>query len=347
MSAPIIATPSTAGLRAVCERIAGALRAGKTPVVAPEEIPCFTPAALHGDPNVSPDSLRQVLEALTDADVTTLDRAIAAIDANERAWLGFKIVTDPAAALDSEDTDVVALRGKGMGSADARPGIFLVVNPTLGRDAEVVFSRPPSKRDWFQMLDVTRGPSMHDEQYAGVAWKAVPLFHRERVFLLGAGTVSAEVERVANMVEFETLVVDHDPAYLNHERFPLSTRVLIDGFDAIPDLGITPEDYVCVLTRGHMYDPQALVYAIRSGAQYVGMMGAAEKNERVFELAQREHIDRATLEATHTPIGLRFGAKTPTELAMAVVAELIQVRHERRKAAAAGKTSGRPAVTLG
>jgi len=79
--------------------------------------------------------------------------------------------------------------------------------------------------------------------------------------------------------------VDYDPAYLYAERFPLSTRVLIESFDAIPDLGITPDDYVCVLTRGHMFDPQALIYGIRSGAGYVGMMGT-QKNARVFELAE-------------------------------------------------------------
>jgi xanthine dehydrogenase accessory factor len=338
--------PSVAGLRAVCERIIAALRSGEIPVVAPEEIPCFDPSALEGDPSVSPDSLEDVLGALTRADVPTLERAVAAIDADERAWLGFKIVTDSIAALDSEDTDVVALRGKGQGSADALHGVFLVLNPTGGRDAEIVFSRAPSRRDWFQMLDITRGPQMHNEQYAGVAWKSVPLFHRERVFLLGAGTVAAEVERVANMVDFETIAVDHDPAYLNTERFPLSRRVLIETFEAIPDLDIRPEDYVCVLTRGHMYDPQALVHGIRTGARYVGMMGAAEKNQRVFELAEKMGVDRATLEATHTPIGLKFGARTPTELAMSVVAELIQVRNERRKAAAAGKSSGRPAFTL-
>jgi xanthine dehydrogenase accessory factor len=335
--------PSTAGLRAVCERIAAALRSGDVPVVAPGEIPCFAPSALQGDPSLSPDSLKQVLGALTQADVPTLERAIAAIDQNERAWLGFKVVTDPAAALDSEDTDVVAVRGKGMGSGDALPGLFLVVNPTGGRDAEVVFSRTPSRRDWFQMLDITRGPQMHNEQYAGVAWKSVPLFHRARVFLLGAGTVAAEVERVANMVDFQTLVVDYDAAYLNPERFPLSERILIAGFEAIPDLGITPEDYLCVLTRGHMYDPEALVHGIRTGAGYVGMMGCAEKNERVFELATKSGIDRATLEATHTPIGLKFGAKSPTELAMSVVAELIQVRYARRKAAAAARSAGRVA----
>jgi xanthine dehydrogenase accessory factor len=327
-------TSTRSSLRAVCERIIAALRSGEPPVVAPEEIRCFAPAAIEGDPNLTPHSLADILGALTKADVPTFERALAAIDANERAWLGFKLVTDPAAALDSEDTDVVGLRGRGMGSADARPGVFVVLNPTGDRDqAELVFSRAASVRDRFQMLDVTRGPRMHDEQYAGVAWKSVPLFHRSRVILFGAGTVSAEVERVANLVDFETVVVDFDPAYLNAERFPLSERVLIESFDAIPELGITPDDFVCVLTRGHMHDPQALVYGVRSGAGYVGMMGCAEKNHRVFELAQQANVDRAALEATHTPIGLKFGAKTPAELAMSITAELIQVRHERRKAA--------------
>jgi xanthine dehydrogenase accessory factor len=338
--------PSTATLRAACERIIAALRAGQAPTASPDEIRCFTPGALEGDPSVTPASLAAVLASLSPADVPILERAVSAIDRNERAWLGFKVVTDPAAALDSEDTDVVALRGKGMGSADGQHGVFFVFNPTGAReDTEILFSRKASRRDLFQMADITRGPQMHDEQYAGVAWKSVPLFGRVRVFLMGAGTVAAEVERVANMVDFETIAVDPDPAYLNPERFPLSTRVLIDGFDPIPDLGITKDDYVCVLTRGHMYDPQALVYGIRSGACYVGMMGAAEKNARVFDLAEKAGIDRATLQATHTPIGIRFGAKSPTELAMSVVAELIQVRHERRKAGA--RPSGAHFVPLG
>ena len=341
-----VKTPSALNLRPVCARIVAALAAGRTPEVSPEEVPCFTPGALAGDPSVRPESLAAVLAALGPADIPVLERAVAAIDRDERAWLGFKIVTDPAAALDSEDTDVVALRGKGMGSADAQHGVFVVVNPTGAReDTEIHFARPASRRDRFQMADITRGPQMHDEQYAGVAWKSVPLFGRARVFLMGAGTVAAEVERVANMVDFETIAVDHDPAYLNPERFPLSTRVLIESFDAIPDLGVTKDDYVCVLTRGHMFDPQALVYGVRSGACYVGMMGAKEKNARVFDLAEQAGVDRATLEATHTPIGIRFGAKSPVELAMSVVAELIQVRYERRKAGA--KPTGAHFVPLG
>lgn len=326
-------TDSVLDLRAACVRILGSLKAGMRPV--PEVFPCFAPSALRGDPRVKPGASGTVLASLTQADIPTFERAIEAMDSGERAWLGFKIVTDPLAAVDSEDTEVVARRGKGMGSADGQHGVFLVIDAPGGRDrTQLIFGRPFSDRDRFQMLDITRGPQMHSQQYAGVAWKAVSLLRRTRVFLLGAETVSAEVERIASLADFETVVVDFDPAFLSAERFPLSQRILIGSFDAIPDLGIGPDDFVCVLTRGHMHDPQALVHGIQAGAGYVGMMGHPLKNERVFTLAERSGLDRAALLATHTPIGLNFGARTPVELAIAIVAELIQVRRDRHPASA-------------
>ncbi len=318
-------------MRSVCAGILGALRSQRKPAVAPEEIPCFAPRALQGDPWGNADLPGAVLASLTEEDIPTLERAIQAIDSGERAWLGFKIVTDAAAAVDSEDTDVVAHRGKGLGSADGRHGVFLVIDAPGGRtNAQLIFGRACSERDRRQMLDITRGPQMHGEQYAGLTWKSVPLLKQTRVFIMGAGTVSAEVERIANLADFTTLVVDSDPAFLNAARFPLSERILIDSFDAIPDLGVGPDDFVCVLTRGHMHDPQALVHGVRAGAGYVGMMGSARKNERVFDLAARSGIDRSVLLATHTPIGLKFGARSPVELAISVVAELIQVRRDRQ-----------------
>jgi xanthine dehydrogenase accessory factor len=309
---------SRTDLRSVCARLLGALRMRQEPALAPGEIPCFSPSALRGEPWGKADLPGAVLASLTEEDIPTLERAIQAIDSGERAWLGFKIVTDAAAAVG------------GNGSADGRHGVFLVVDAPGDRaNAQLIFGRPCSERDRRQMLDITRGPQMHGEQYAGLAWKSVPLLKQTRVFIMGAGTVSAEVERIANLADFATLVVDFDPAYLNAARFPLSERILIDSFDAIPDLGIGPDDFVCVLTRGHMHDPQALVHGVRAGAGYVGMMGSARKNQRVFDLAEQSGIERSALEATHTPIGLKFGARSPVELAISVVAELIQVRRDR------------------
>lgn len=329
-----VTTAKTASLREVIERMISALKAGETPVAAPNEIKCFSAEELEGDPNVVPESLQDVLATLTEADIPTLERAIEAIDANEQAWLGFKIVTDPEVAIISEDTEVVAYRGEG--SADGDHGIFVVIDtPTDDReDAQLFFSRHATRRDRLQMFDIARGPHMHDEQYAGVAWKSVPLFGVDRVFLMGASSVSAPLEQLAHMVGFQTVAVDYDPEYLNAERFPLSKRVLIDSFEDIPDLGIGPNDYICVLTRGHMFDPEALAWGVSTGAGYVGMIGCAEKNERIFGMLEAAGHDRSVLETTHTPIGLKFGAKSNTELAICIVAELIQVRRERRRAVA-------------
>lgn len=312
-------------IKTTLQSLIASLQQGKAPETSIEEFSCFSPSALEDHPDIDADALKVILASLSKADIPTLERALQALDEDTPAWLGFKIVTDAAAAVDSEDTDVVGIKGKGQGSADAQPGIFFA-----NEDKEIVFSRPYSDRDMFQMLDITRGPHMHSEQYAGVAWLSMPLERVGKAFIFGAGEVPLWVARMARDVDFESVVIDDDELFLNAERFPFSKRVLIGDWAALPDLGVTERDYVLVLTRGHMHDPEALMYGIESGAQYVGMMGCAIKNERVFEMAKAKGVTTEQIEATHSPIGLKFGAKTPPELAMCIVAQMIQVRSELR-----------------
>lgn len=316
----------TRSLQQTIEAMREALAQGAQPVATPEELSCFSPRALEGNPDVTPEHLKLILDALGPEDIPTLDAALEKLRLNESAWLGFKIVTDPQMAVDSKDTKVVNIIGKGEGSADGLPGVFVATE-----DKQIIFSRQYSVRDSIQMLDITRGPHMHNEQYEGLAWLSIPLKRTGIVYIFGACEASHFLEKMAQDCDFKTVVIDYDAKYLNEERLPLSRRVLIESFEDIPDLGITEEDYVLVLTRGHMYDPEVIAYGIRSGAQYVGMMGCGMKNDRVFELAEAQGATRQQLEATHTPIGLHFGAKTPAELALCIVAELIQVRYERGK----------------
>lgn len=321
-----MAKDSKRSMKDTLEAMIVSLRQGETPAVSVEEFSCFSPKALADQADISPNALDDILSELNEDDIPTLERAISALDEATPAWLGFKIVTDAAVAVDSEDTDVVGIRGKGEGSADGKNGMFFA-----NEEKEIVFSRHYSDRDMFQMLDITRGPHMHNEQYAGVSWLSIPLQQPGKAFIFGAGEVPLWVARMAHDVDFETVVIDDDASYLNEERFPLSKRVLIDSWSDLPELGVTERDYVLVLSRGHMHDPETLIYGIESGAQYVGMMGCAMKNERVFEMAKANGVTTEQIEATHSPIGLKFGAKTPPELAMCVVAEMIQVRSELRK----------------
>lgn len=182
------------------------------------------------------------------------------------------------------------------------------------------------------MKDVTRGPSMHNEQFEGLTWLSVPLFDQVRVWLLGASDAASEVAALADHVGFDVTVVDYDPAYVSEARFPRARRIVLPGgnFDALAEHAAAPEDYVCVLTRGHMFDPEGCVWATKHHVHYVGMMGCAGKNDRVRELVLAAGATEGDWARVKRPIGLKFGAKTPAELAIAIVGELVDVRYRQR-----------------
>ena len=182
------------------------------------------------------------------------------------------------------------------------------------------------------MKDVTRGPSMHNEQFEGLTWRSVALFDQVHVWLLGASDVASELSALATHVGFKVTVVDYDPAYISEKRFPDAARIELpgDNFDGLDEYHAVPADYVCVLTRGHMFDPESCVWAVRHNVHYVGMMGCKGKNTTVHDLVTSRGVTEEQWESIKRPIGLKFGAKTPAELAIAIVAELIDVRYKER-----------------
>ena len=313
------------------ENIAAELRAGRAVELSIEDFPCFSAQALAGNAHVSPDDLGKLAAALTTADAPVFERAARAMDEGDLAWLGFKIVWDAAAAQANTDHEVTKKYGD-VGSADGQGAVFVCTDAK-----EIVSARTPSPRDVFQMKDVTRGPSMHNEQFEGLTWLSVPLFDQVRVWLLGASDAAAEVSALAAHVGFAVTAVDYDPAYLSPERFPDATRVLLEGgnFDGLANLTPAPGDYVCVLTRGHMFDPDSCVWAVLHGVHYVGMMGCKGKNSTVHDLVIARGATEEQWERIKRPIGLKFGAKTPAELAIAIVAELVDVRYRQRYSAEA------------
>ena len=306
--------------------IAADLRAGCAVELSPADFPCFSAEALKGNMHVSPDDLEKLSAALTAADAPTFERAARAMAEGDLAWLGFKVVFDPAAAQANTDNEVTKKYGD-TGSADGAGMVFFC------NDAkEIVSARTPSPRDVFQMKDITRGPGMHNEQFEGLTWLSTPLFDPVHVWLLGASDAASEVAALADHVGFRVTAVDYDEAYVSEARFPKAERIVLPGgnFDALEDFACTPEDYVCVLTRGHMFDPEGCVWATRHHAHYVGMMGCAGKNDRVHELVLAAGATEDDWARVKRPIGLKFGAKTPAELAIAIVGELVDVRYQQR-----------------
>jgi xanthine dehydrogenase accessory factor len=148
------------------------------------------------------------------------------------------------------------------------------------------------------------------------------------IFLFGAGHVSQQLALLAEMVGFRTIVLDDRSEYANRERFPQADEVkVLDSF-AECFAGMEPDgdSYVVIVTRGHRYDQTVLAQALRTRAGYIGMMGSSRKREELFKVLQQEGFSSPELARVHCPIGLSIKAATPGEIAISIMAELIQSR---------------------
>jgi xanthine dehydrogenase accessory factor len=153
------------------------------------------------------------------------------------------------------------------------------------------------------------------------------------LFIFGAGHVSQQVAEMADRVEFQTTVLDDREEYANRDRFPTVHDVaVIDSFDdCLGGLPIDRDSYLVIVTRGHTHDKTVLRQALRTNAGYIGMLGSRRKNIEVRKALLTEGFVEADVERYTCPIGLDIAAETTSEIAVSIVAQLMQTRASRGK----------------
>ena len=151
----------------------------------------------------------------------------------------------------------------------------------------------------------------------------------KRLLILGCGYVAQSLCRFASQLEFEVHAADDRPSFANSFVMPEAKEVLCDSFPtAIHRMHITDQDFIAIVTRGHKHDADCIrtLYAAGITPSYIGLIGSKRRVAGLFENLCAEGIDRTFLDRIHTPIGLSIGAVTTDEIAISILAELIQVR---------------------
>jgi xanthine dehydrogenase accessory factor len=165
-----------------------------------------------------------------------------------------------------------------------------------------------------------------------------PVKPNEVLLLFGAGHISTFVASLAHMVGFRVCVVDDRREFANTGRFPTADQLIVCSVaEAFNRIAVTPSTFIAIVTRGHIYDREALRAALATQPAYLGMIGSRRKRDLIYSSLMEEGILAEALRRVHTPIGISIGAETPEEIAVSIVAELIQVRaraYEGRKPAA-------------
>ena len=155
-----------------------------------------------------------------------------------------------------------------------------------------------------------------------------PIEGAPRLIVIGAGHVGAAVARFAREVGFRVVVVDERDELNDEAHVPGCERVLLPPRESIDHVAPTEHDYVLVTTHDHRLDEEALDAYARAPHRYVGLIGSQRKILRILaRVAQRTALP--PLERVYAPVGLDLGAVSPAEIAIAIVAELVALRHGR------------------
>lgn len=150
------------------------------------------------------------------------------------------------------------------------------------------------------------------------------------LLIVGGGHVGQALAKAALTLDFNITIVDDRQEYASSKEIATNIKMIHtpSDYSAIPE--INNNTYVCLVTKGYPSDEAALRHVIKSPARYIGMIGSKKKIETVFRNMQADGFDPTLFEKVHAPIGINIGADTPEEIAISILAEIVQIKNQRK-----------------
>lgn len=151
---------------------------------------------------------------------------------------------------------------------------------------------------------------------------------RPRLVLIGAGHVNRAVAHSAALLGFEIAVADIYPESLNPEFFPPLTQLLHAGnfSAAVEKLAIRPDNFVLIATNNK--DREALDRLIEQPCAWLGLLASRRKVQLFLRQLRENGVAEEHIARLHAPVGYNIGAETPNEIAISVLAEILQVKNK-------------------
>ncbi len=153
-----------------------------------------------------------------------------------------------------------------------------------------------------------------------------------RLVVVGAVHIAQALAPMAELAGYEVILVDPRSGWANAARFP-GLRIVGDWPDeALAALDLDRRTAVVVLAHDPKLDDPALSQALASDAFYIGALGSRRTQAKRLERLAAQGFTPADLERIHGPVGLAIGARSPAEIAVAILAEITQARHRKTAA---------------
>jgi xanthine dehydrogenase accessory factor len=151
---------------------------------------------------------------------------------------------------------------------------------------------------------------------------------KPRMLVVGAVHIAQSLIPMAMQVGFEIILIDPRTAFANSERFP---DIQIDNrwpHEAMSEFELDARTAVVALSHDPKIDEPTLQAAMDSDVFYIGVLGSKANHAKRLERLAVAGYSKDQLSRVHGPIGLPLGGRSPAEIAVAILAEVIQSRHQ-------------------
>lgn len=150
-----------------------------------------------------------------------------------------------------------------------------------------------------------------------------------RLLVIGAVHISQALAPMARLAGFDVAIVDPRTAFATPERFPDVELIAEWPEDVLKRRPLDAFTGVAALTHDPKIDDVPLAAALAAQAFYVGALGSRKTHAKRVERLRAVGVSAEALERVHAPIGLPIGAQSPAEIAVAVLAEIIEALRKR------------------
>lgn len=162
----------------------------------------------------------------------------------------------------------------------------------------------------------------------GMRFFVNPAMSAPKVYFFGAGHVSRATALCAAQAGFAPVIVDDRKELVTRELFPFAYGVHCpESFhDCVAPFTLERADLAVIASRVPLLDNVLLEQVLNTPAGFVGMLGSVKKRDAIFADLLTKGISQDDLDRVHCPIGIPIGARTPQEIGVSIVAELIKAR---------------------
>lgn len=155
---------------------------------------------------------------------------------------------------------------------------------------------------------------------------------KSQLIIIGAAHITVDLVELANMYNFETIVIDPRGIFTNKTQFKVAPDQIFEKYpsEVLPDFSLDAYTYAVVLSHDPKIDDNALHLLLSSEVGYIGALGSRKTQAKRVARLTAAGFSEVTITKIHSPVGVAINAKTPKEIALSIMGEIIQVKNAFR-----------------